>query len=182
MAAAWKHRAPLAAASRPPPPSSASLHQAKCLRRAGAGDRGAPAAVRPGLHPHRQSLEAGLRRTAVVHGLRAEVRVLPPGLARSLRAENGSLLPSSSGEASCLLRFRGQSPLRRWDLSRGGDPACPSCCPGCGRALETVPVTARCPPGSLGDRAAGLGLSGERGKDLVPGFSGAGIEETEQFV
>lgn len=89
-----------------PPHTSVSLCQAQRLRGAGAGDPGAPAAVRPGLYPRRQSVEAGLRRTAVVHGLRAEVRALPSSLLCSSRDENRFLPTGSSGEASLLLTLR----------------------------------------------------------------------------
>lgn len=201
----WKHCTLLTGACRPPY-TSVSLCQAKRLRGAGAGDRGASAAVRPGLHPHPQSVEAGLRRTAVVHGLRAEVRVLPSSLVRSLRDENPFLLTSSSEEGRLPLTLRpckGQSPWRRQRLrSRRGPGAGgegweeprvrPSCCPGCGRAREAASVAAWYPPRSLSDQAAWLWLSSIPGTSpgreervpsaWYPAFSGSGVRVTKQFV
>lgn len=59
------------------PHAAVSLCQATRLRGAGAGAGGAPGALRPGARPYGQGVEAGLRGTELVHGLRAQVGALP---------------------------------------------------------------------------------------------------------
>lgn len=70
-----------------------SVSQAERVRGAGAGGRGAAAAVRAGADPRRQGVEAGLRQPPLVHGLRAQVGAPPSPSGCSLEEEKVIPIP-----------------------------------------------------------------------------------------